>query len=185
MGAIQPARFLTHSGKILPGVRRIVHVPNPAAGADWQTVVPAGVQWRILSGIATLTTSAAAGNRGATSTVIVDGVLIWNGHSSAFTAGSTAQVYPIVVGGANEQTYITNGVESLWYQDVFYPQGSVIGTSTSSINVADQWSAISLWVEEVYFTDSQLSTIETLREADERSYLQELEKEYAQQGGGN
>lgn len=184
MGDIQPARFLSHTGQIKPGVRRIVQVQAPAAGADWAVTVPGGVQWRILSGMATLTTSVVAGNRAAHSRVIVDGIIVWDAAFSAASGPSETDAYPIVIGGADEQVYVTNGLVSLWYQDSFYPQGAVIGTHTSSIDVADQWSGVVLWIEEYYFTNPQLSTIETLHQASERVYIEELETQYARQGGG-
>lgn len=42
---------------------REVVLPNPAAGAEWSTVVPAGVVWELLTARVQLTTSAVVANR--------------------------------------------------------------------------------------------------------------------------
>lgn len=182
-GAIQPARFLSHTGKVLPGVRRVVQVPEPAAGADWTVTVPGGMQWYILSGTATLTTSATVDNRQPVITETVDGVTIWPGLQSLSFGASTTKVIPVLLDGGFVSGAATEGDIFLAAPSNLLPPGTVIASDTALLQVGDQWSAISLWVEEVYVTDNQLSEIARLH-ADLEYDIEKYEYQQAMQGQG-
>lgn len=183
-GTIQPSRFLSHTGRVLPGVRRVVQVPNPAAGADWSVTVPAGVQWRVLSGVSTLTTSAIAATRHPTIDVTVDDVLVYIGPFSASIVANAAAQFSIYVDVASP--IVASGTSDPFMIMPFdiIPQGGVIASHTNSLEAGDQWSATSLWVEEVYVTDAQLSEDARLHAQLERD-IAVYEYEQAQQAGGN
>lgn len=183
-GTIQPSRFLSHTGQVLPGVRRVVQVTNPAAGADWTVTVPAGVMWEVRAGVATLTTSATVDTRVPTMGVTVDDTLVWSVPWPSGQAAGKVVTFPVGTGMANGAVYANGSSPALLLPDDLLPQGAVIATSTALLQVGDQWSGISLWVEEVYVTDPQLSEDARLHAELERD-IAVYEYEQAQQAGGN
>lgn len=150
-------RFITGEGKRLPGVRRVVNVANPAAGADWSVAVPSGVMWRLTTGVATLTTSAAVANRlPGLSFVTSDGMIYRSPDDNAIGANVVAnRVY--VCNGVNAQTVNNNSWSEVAVPDMWIPSGTLISSNTTAIDVADQWSNIHLFVGELYATDQLLS----------------------------
>ena len=185
MGTIQPARFLSHTGRVLPGVRRIVNVPNPAAGHDWLATVPGGVQWVVLGGMSTLVTSAAVANRVPSSVVTVEGFTVVSVLSGFGVSASNTNAFPIVTSTVLGVLTSETDQSFLLYPLTPLPEGAKIGVTTTGLAAADQWSTISLWVEEIYVTDPQLSSIEIAREDEKRIEAQELQQYLAQTGGGN
>ena len=165
MGTIQPARFLSHSGQILPGVRRTLPVNKPAADTDWKVTVPSGVQWNVRAGTATLVTSATAGSRYAGVTVTVDGLLTWSITSNAAQAAS--ETYPYSFTASTSSGYYASSAYGsvLPLPDMWLPEGTVIASLTFGLLAGDQWQNIALSVEEVYVTNGQLSEIERSVEA--------------------
>lgn len=156
-GTIQPSRFLSHTGQVLPGVRRIVNVKNPAAGADWSVTVPAGVQWKVIGGAANFTTSATVDSRHPFMIVKWDGyrlstagTVVSIAASSGLTLGITSDPAVAYAIGVAQEVGLT-------LPNLYFPDGTTIGTNTASLQAGDQWSSIALWVEEVYVTDAQLS----------------------------
>lgn len=182
-GTIQPARFLSHTGKVLPGVRRVVQVPNPAAGTDWTVTVPAGVQWFVTAGVAQLTTSATVDNRQVALEVTVNGSTVWYARNGTTHAASTIFVYNFSSTVANVPLSGTETGVLVSFPPGYLSPGTVIGTSTNLLQAGDQWSGIVLWIEEVYVTDSQLSEIQRERETLQRD-IDIYEYEQAMQGQG-
>ena len=174
MGAIQPSRFLTDSGSIRPGVSRVVKVPNPAAGADWTQAVPGGVMWKILSGQATLTTSAAVATRLPQIQLTSAGVNV--GVYSA--AGSVAASLTTVVSFTQKSgsSILLAGATSVPNPLPDYPlvQGDTFGSLTGAIQAADQWSAIAFVVAEYYITNPLLSEIARERAEYELELINEI-----------
>lgn len=166
MGTIQSARFLSHTGHILPGVRRALRVPTPAAGTDWSVTVPAGVQWNVRAGVGTLTTAAVAGSRYAGASVTVDGVATWQANLPAGQAESLAYVYTLAATVSAAVTTVAASGLIVPLPNLWLPEGTAIGSSTIGLLAGDQWSAIALTVEEVYVTNSQLSELERASEAE-------------------
>lgn len=184
VGTIQPARFLSHTGRVLPGVRRVVQVPSPAAGADWSVTVPGGVQWRILSGLSTLATSVTVGHRYPDAKVSVDGEQVYGITANGGIDESATIVYAIVTDPNTAGAWNGSATNLYAYPFTFFPQQAQIGVTTSNLDVADQWSNIVLWIEEVYETDQQLTQRELDKETVERAYLADLLQQFAQRGGG-
>jgi hypothetical protein len=122
-------------------------VVNPAAGADWSQVVPAGVQWIIRGVVATLTTAVAVATRQAAleisdatpSVVLVSTPGLTQIASlvdvySWFNGAITAAAGPQIAGGLPNEFRL--------------PAGWKFGTVTANIAAADQWSSITVAVEE-------------------------------------
>lgn len=151
------ARFLSTSGKVHNGVKRVVRVPAPAAGAEFSVAVPGGAQWRILAGMASLTTSAVVANRLPRYAFTIAGLRVYEtGDAVNYAAGGTyGQSFAIGAaaqfsgGGGNSSSV---PIPSLWL-----PDGAVFGSHTVALDVGDQWSAAVLWIEECYFTDAELT----------------------------
>lgn len=184
MGTIQPARFLSRTGEIFPGVRRVVQVANPAAGNDWSVAVPGGVQWLILAGNATLTTSATVASREVYGNLYVQNELVFKQPGLGGIAASTVTSLNIVTDPgllANYEAYSNGLIPSPL---IPLPPGTIVSVTTTNLQVGDQWSGIMIWVEEYYFTDSQLSEIERAKEAAERALIA-AELQQAGIGQGN
>lgn len=158
-GTIQPSRFLSHTGQVLPGVRRLIPVADPAAGADWTVTVPGGVQWKIIGGYAALTASATTADRLAYTYVTIDGYGVVYAYSTSAVVASTSGHYTITSDPAVVAAGINSDAQSLVYPSVYFPESTEIGTNTLNLEEGDQWSQIVLWIEEVYVTDPQLSEI--------------------------
>lgn len=156
-GTIQPSRFLSHTGKILPGVRRVVTIPQPAAGVGLVFVVPGGVQWWVGAGYFTLATDAVVGNRFLAASVTVDGLLVWNTWPGYVQPASELSGYGMQ-STSGYSAASNNGARSfLPLPGEYLPEGAIVSLSINSADANDQLSALSLWVEEVYVTDPQLS----------------------------
>lgn len=122
-------------------------IANPAAGVDWSQVVPAGVSWIIRGIAATLTTAIAIANRqvvlqisDTTPSVVLastPGLLQVASLAdvySWFNGAITAAAGPTIAGGLPNEFRL--------------PSGWRFGTVTAAIAAADQWSAITVAVEE-------------------------------------
>ena len=170
--SVSPARFLTRTGDILPGVRRVVQVPSPAPGADWSITVPGGVQWNILALTSTLTTSATVANRLPGLTVAIDGVTTWHVQSNANLVASSS----VTVNSFSGIQYPFYGGAGTYMLETLppgpYPAATEIGSSTTAISAADQWSGVALYIEEYYFTDNVLTERVVQWEAFERAERQ-------------
>lgn len=183
MGAIQPSRFLTDAGTIRPGVRRIIKVGTPAAGAQWSVKIPAGVQWRISMGYALFTTDATVANRTVGAQITVENTTVWQVAAPGTQAASNAFPYNF----QSEQGVGTAGSTAfsavLPLPNTPMPDGAVLSSQVTNMDAGDQWSVIALYIEEYYFTNAQLSEIE--REIQHAEYvLERYEMQQAAQAGG-
>lgn len=125
-----------------------VQQANPAAGADFSIAVPAGKAWRIKLLHAQLNTSATV----ATRTVLVQikdpgGNVVLLLAAPGGQAASLTGHYNIVAGGQQGQVGQVQAITMP--SNLRLGPGWTISTSTSSIQAADQWSAINMAVEEV------------------------------------
>lgn len=125
-----------------------VRVDNPAAGADWRYTCPGqGIQ-RVVAMRAVLTTSAAVANR-AVALVLSDGTddFATIPSGAAIAASQTGVVSSIpgapTVGAANGPLLLSAPTDGF----LLLP-GWSLRTATALIDVADQWSAVRLWVVE-------------------------------------
>lgn len=135
-----------------PGNVYSVTPANPAPGADWQITVPANARWRVQSGNAFLQTSAAAGNRVPQIQIVQGSARTWLMATPAAIAASTL-VEAVVGPGLVASTVFGALVQLPIPQNVILrgsnPSGAdFIGTTTSGLLVADQWSNTFLSVEE-------------------------------------
>lgn len=183
MGPILPARFLSYTGFFRPGLRRAVPVPAPAAGADWIINVPGGVEWFPLSIFATLTTSATVANRDPQLTVVYDGLTVFQGHNIQNITASQVKNFTWT---HNVTTPSAAPAGNSW----LYPgprfniaQGGTLGTVTVALSAADQWSNITVLVEEYYLTTGQLSEMERQREIYEQNMEALAFERYEQHAG--
>jgi len=120
---------------------------TPAAGAGWTLTVPASARWRIRGGGAGLTTSAAAGNRTPWLQVLVGG-----NSMAVYVSGGT--VGPSGAGNIEYlSTYLAqanagNQITVYYSPDLIVPAGGVVREITLGMDAADQWTAVTLLVEE-------------------------------------
>lgn len=130
-----------------PGNIRSVTGTNPAAGAEISETVPTNARWRLMALGATLVTSAAVGNR--TPTLVVDDGAAEIGGSYTnlnHTASTTIRYMFGDTGTAPTQA----GGRSLGplFGPIVLPAGARIRTVTASIDVADDWGAPTMLIEE-------------------------------------
>lgn len=163
-GAIQPARFLTDTGDILPGVSRVVKVPAPGAGNEWSITVPGGVQWKILSGRAQLVTSATVATRIPEIQLTSEGVDIGRYPCNVtVTAGVTSRVaFSQQLGTFTPVAGVVDGFIALpWFP---LGPGDTISSLTTALQAGDVYDSINIRIAEYYFTNQQLSEIERYTE---------------------
>jgi hypothetical protein len=130
-----------------PGVSTIITGTDPAAGAECSDTVPAGARWEVLSWIATLVTSAVAGNR--TVTLIIDdgASTLWTCDASAAQAASLTRNYnAYATGVAPDLTGATFRLPGPFPLDL--PAGARIRTSTAGLDPGDNWGAPKIVVRE-------------------------------------
>lgn len=182
-GTIQPSRFLSHTGIVLPGVRRVFTIPEPAAGAGFSFTVPGGVQWWVSGAYFTLTADATVDARFVTAIVMVDGLAIWNTWPGYTQSASTIQSY----GFASAYGFVgpaTGGARVVIpLPNEYLPEGAVVSVAINNGDAGDQLSACNLWIEEVYVTDPQLSEI-ARTEAELNREIAQYEYEQAEQAAG-
>lgn len=183
-GTIQPSRFLSHTGKILPGVRRAFTNPAPAAGQNWSVTVPAGVQWWVVAALAPFTTDATVATRFVQVLVNVDGLTVWNTQAVAGQAASNAWAYNLASTMAPQETTGDSNKAILCLPTGYLPSGAIITSAVALMDPGDQWGAQQFWIEEVYVTDAQLSEDARLQAQLERD-IATYEYEQAQAAGGN
>jgi hypothetical protein len=130
-----------------PGQPRSILIATPAAGADFTQTVPSSTRWRIVSLSATLTTAVAVANRNV-DLVIDDGANVFAEISSGFS-----QVASLV----NDYTWMDGGVAQAAFDNIvalplpsqmFLPPTFRIRSETTGIQPADQWSAITMLVQQ-------------------------------------
>lgn len=156
--------FLTNDGKIDHGVRRPVAVPAPAAGADWSVKVPGGRLWRLLGGQALFTASAAVANRLLGVQVTASGALV-QANQSTFAVVAAATPTAVYQSGTALSPANADGT---LVPVTFIPQwlegGDQIGSLTGAIQAGDQYSAITLVIEELWYSNGDLNDEEELAE---------------------
>lgn len=113
--------------------------------------------------------SAAAGTRQPElryrmSDVTVCDVIPTAGFAGAGTWGLTAFVGAVPGSGGTTAFNTQVGLPAIWL-----PPGTTFGPVTRFLDVADQWSAINLLLEECYADDTQLSEAHLEREQEERA----------------
>jgi len=128
-------------------VQEIRPVANPVVGTD--LVIPAanGQDWRVLGVRATLTASAAVANR--TVTAVADdqtniGLQIPTGITQVATIVTT---YVWVAGLSFAPAAVVANIISLTLPDLILPTGWRFRTLTAGLDVGDQWSGVTIYIE--------------------------------------
>lgn len=123
------------------GLVKSTNVANPAAGADWQTQVPAGARWQLQSISAQLVTAAAVANRAVHFQLANNaGVVYFDIPASGFQVAALTNRYTWAAGNPStsfDSSFVANipaGVQLL--------QGFFVGTVTTGIQAGDQWQNI-------------------------------------------
>lgn len=123
--------------------------PSPAAGADFVIPVPSGEDWRILGIRATLVTSAVVANR-TPSLAIDDQTNIGNEFPSLTVIPASQTVIVIWSGDASyASTAVVGGKLIVPIPLVVLPTAYRARSITNLIDVADQWSAITVMIERI------------------------------------
>lgn len=133
-----------------PLVYRTVPVTTPAAGANFAVVPPGESTWALVALTATLLTSAAVGNRAATLNVTDGTNTLWSVEAGSVQAPSLTVRYSWVTEYPAFPTAAVGGVLVVPMAPTYMMPGWSIAGATSGLDVADQWSAISATVVEVF-----------------------------------
>jgi hypothetical protein len=152
-GYVTPNSAVSWPGSIMEppvagqGMLRGQSVTNPAAGADWSLTVPANVRWSVLSIEATLVTDATAGNRQAFLEIVASGVGLMRITPQTNQAPSQTKTYNWIPGISPATSLGTDNLMSLGVPTKVL-QNYVIRTNTLVKAAGDQWSSITLELEE-------------------------------------
>lgn len=126
---------------------KTVTVANPAAGAEWSTTVTAAKIWEIIAITFKYATSAVAGNR-YTRLVFTDGTNeIGRVPAALLQAENNTFIYTF--GHGASAISVTGAVTMVGMPLFVLNASSVISTVTDSKGVADQFSAIAIYVKEI------------------------------------
>lgn len=132
-------------------VLEVLPVPTPAPGAQFVFTLPGDRIYRIRGVSALLTTSAVVGNRLPAITIDDQSQVTSGAQSNVVTPASTAVRYlwnhqSVTATAAAAGGVVTNGLP-----DIVVPGGYRIRSVATAFDVADQWSAVNVWVESLLF----------------------------------
>lgn len=162
-GTIQPSRFLSHTGHVMPGVRRVVVVPQPVGNAPITFTVPAGVQWWVAMGSFSMTTSAVVGTRSINVYGAIEATTLWQFVGEVSQAASTSGGYGITQDVGYKGNPGIEGGGQVYLPGSVLPSGMTVSIVIGGSQAGDQLSLLSMYIEEYYFTDAQLSEDARLR----------------------
>lgn len=136
-----------------PGNVRFTQPANPAAGADFTIAPPVGTKWRVLSLQATFTASGVAATRNIRAQIFDNNTARATGTFVANVGVTAGQVAAVTVApGAVANATVPLNLTIAFPPDVILSTSTVaqvfLRTSTQNIDAGDQWSAISLLLEE-------------------------------------
>lgn len=131
------------------GIAPTTLITSPAAGTEWSYTLPGGYFYRILSGTALFTSSAAVANR-FPALQLTDGAnLLWCFNCPvAVTASQTARV----VYSPSSYTQNVTGPKGdlpVFAPNMWIPPNYVLSSSTPAIDVADTYTKIVFWFEQL------------------------------------
>ena len=132
-----------------PGFIRLLNVNNPAAGLDWSLTVPTNARWRVQSVVASFQASIAVASRFPLIELVVASGASFVGLCP-LSVTATKQVQgtwaPGIGIGSDAAIHMTAPLPG---DGVLTSQGiGVIQSNTFGIDAADQWSFITVTVEE-------------------------------------
>lgn len=117
-------------------------------GADFAASLPAGSDWRILGGSAQLVTSATVATRQVYLRFFVGAAEIWRGPSPNTQVASLTYVYQLMPGIVVPTLVGTYPIVP-WPVDTYGSPRHSIGSNTTNLQPGDQWSAITLLLEQL------------------------------------
>lgn len=128
---------------------RVLHVTDPAAGADWSTTAPGSAARRIVSLHARLVASAAVANR-QVALIASSSAGRWyqQAWSVTQTAGQTVDYGAHTAAGTAGAAPGTASVP-LPAAGLLLLPGFQLSVVTTGIDVADQWSGVNLLIDEI------------------------------------
>lgn len=142
--------------------RRALAGTTPAVGVGFAITPNTVGHWRILSMAFTFTTSAVVANRRVRLAMTDGTVTTWRASAFADQAATLAvvhELYPLAVAGAVNDglTLIPTPPDGLWL-----PKGWTLNVTAGAIDIGDQFSAISLDIQEMpdgpdYFTEPSMT----------------------------
>jgi hypothetical protein len=125
----------------------VLRVPNPAPGAQFQLTFPGDRVYRVRAVSAKLTASVAVANRQPALTLDDQSSVVASAVHGAVTVASGVTTYTWAVDYAAFPTVIVGGVASAPLPVLVFPGGYRLTSVAAGFDVADQWSAINVWVE--------------------------------------
>ncbi len=146
------AQGASDAGMVLQAVQtraRSIIVPDPAAGTDWVTTIPTGQIWRIQALQARLVTSAVVATRFPSLHVDDGAAQYWSIQTQANQAASLTRFYSFAPIGALGPVSTAYGSGDLLPNRLIMPAGHRIGPLTSGVQAGDQWSQITLLIEDL------------------------------------
>jgi hypothetical protein len=127
---------------------KTVQIPNPVAGSEFIIRAPGEGFWRIMSLAFTLTTDANAANRAASLTADDGTSVYFSTDATAFQAASGARGYSAWEGSTGVTAISGDQILGFPTRGLWLPTGHSLRSSTTAIQVGDQYSAINVQVEE-------------------------------------
>lgn len=137
---------------------RTVKIADPAAGADWTLKAPGGTAWRIVSVFAHLVTSAVVGNR-QTTLRADDQTRTWFAQEApAVIPANTTIDFCGHTGAFVPSGSVLTLMWSLPSEGLLLLPGNRLLVSTANLGVADQWSLITAFADEIPSDNPYIST---------------------------
>src|SRR5258708_17278299 len=134
-----------------PGFLAAYAVGNPGAGLDFNFTTAAAGRARLAGVVATLTTSAAAGNRFPSFQLFesTPNTLQYQVQDTAAVPASTVVTYSLAPGGTNVRGAGAPIIVTLPVPSPFMARAALnVRSSTQGLVAGDQWSAINVYTEE-------------------------------------
>ena len=129
------------------GLIRSITGTDPAAGDEISETVPSGARWKLLALQATLVTDATVANRGPRLTFDDGTTECYSSDAAEVQAASVTRVFAAGQ-GTQRLAVVGNRASWQWPVGVLLLAGWRIRTSTSALQVGDNWGAPQLVVEE-------------------------------------
>jgi len=130
------------------GLFRSVAGTDRAANTEITETVPSNVTWRFISMVFTLVTDANVANRNVHMRVTDGTNLLAETTSAQNQAASLTRVYSILAGVRPQDTSEDDNIANNLPGDMFLPEGFTIETSTTNLQVGDDFGAPRLFVEQ-------------------------------------
>lgn len=146
-----PGYFLSpgRPGSPFAGVRRVIDLPAPAAGAEITFTVPGGGLYRVIAARFALVTSATVATRTPRLTLSPGGGPVMRVGTTGSAVAATTTDLNILPGASPPAPVAASLTLAFPLPDEVLESGFVIATNTLSLQVDDQYTASSWWVEEI------------------------------------